>query len=395
MIVDAQSLDVRPIADELLRDATGSDEYVGEVVAGEVSWSNELVAHVVELKTTDPASSFAPLAASFQAQVRRINELLAPHGARLMPGGMHPWMDPFTETRLWPHDCNEIYEAFNKIFDCRGHGWSNLQSVHLNLPFGDDQEFGRLHAAIRLVLPILPALAASSPFVDGRRSETLDTRLEVYRTNSRRIPAITGHVVPEAVFSEAAYRHTILEALYAAIAPHDPDGVLRDEWLNARGAIARFMRNTIEIRVLDIQECPAADLAICGLTSGVLRALVDGQFCSLAEQQSWPAERLAEILLAAIRDGEQAVVTDEQYLRLFGLRASRATLSELWQHLDTATANRPGRTRETDRALRVILDEGPLARRIARATGTTPTRDALKQVYARLCDCLERGEVFQ
>ena len=72
-----------------------------------------------------------------------------------------------------------------------------------------------------------------------------------------------------------------------------------------RGAIARFERNTIEIRVLDIQECPAADLAICGLAVGTLRALVDERFCTLAEQQAWPAERLAAILLAAIRDGSK------------------------------------------------------------------------------------------
>ena len=57
MIVDAETLDVRPIADELMRDATGGGEYVGEVEAGDISWSNELVAHVVELKTTDPAPS--------------------------------------------------------------------------------------------------------------------------------------------------------------------------------------------------------------------------------------------------------------------------------------------------------------------------------------------------
>ena len=61
-----------------MRDATGGDQYVGEVEAGDVSWSNELVAHVVELKTADPASSLAPLARSFQGQIRRINELLAP-----------------------------------------------------------------------------------------------------------------------------------------------------------------------------------------------------------------------------------------------------------------------------------------------------------------------------
>jgi len=38
--------------------------------------------------------------------------------------------------------------------------------------------------------------------------------------------------------------------------------VLQNEWLNSRGAIARFERDTIEIRVLDSQETPAAELAI-------------------------------------------------------------------------------------------------------------------------------------
>ncbi|HEY1598888.1 MAG TPA: glutamate-cysteine ligase family protein [Pirellulales bacterium] len=397
MIVDAASLDVCPIADELLRDAAGGDEYVGEIEAGDISWSNELVAHVVELKTTDPATSLVPLAGTFQAQVRRINELLARHGARLLPGGMHPWMDPLRETKLWPHDCNEIYEGFNKIFDCRGHGWSNLQSVHLNLPFADDEEFGRLHAAIRVVLPILPAIAASSPIVDGVATGTLDTRLDVYRGNSKRIPSVTGHVVPEAVFSEVHYRETILGRLYADIAPHDPAGVLQHEWLNARGAIARFERNTIEIRVLDIQECPAADLAVCGLAVGALRALVDERFVGLAEQQQWPAERLAEVLQAAIRDGERAIMRDAEFLRLFGVKGASSSLADLWQHIHESVPDRAGRTAETDHALGVILREGPLARRILQAVGRSTgaiDRSNLHEVYSRLCACLARGEMF-
>ena len=39
--------------------------------------------------------------------------------------------------------------------------------MHVNLPFADDAQFARLHAAIRLVLPLLPALAASSPIAEG------------------------------------------------------------------------------------------------------------------------------------------------------------------------------------------------------------------------------------
>ncbi len=65
-----------------------------------------------------------------------------------------------------------------------------------------------------------------------------------------------------AVFTEENYRRQIFQRMYDDIAPLDPDGVLQDEFLNSRGAIARFDRGSIEIRVINIQECPAADLAV-------------------------------------------------------------------------------------------------------------------------------------
>ena len=96
-----------------------------------------------------------------------------------MPTAAHPFMDPMKETKIWPHENNEVYAIYNKIFDCRGHGWSNLQSTHLNLPFYDDEEFAKLHAAVRLVLPILPALCASSPILDGKLTGCTGYALEI------------------------------------------------------------------------------------------------------------------------------------------------------------------------------------------------------------------------
>ncbi|MFU8877941.1 MAG: hypothetical protein ACNA7E_07345, partial [Wenzhouxiangellaceae bacterium] len=55
MIVDRKTLAVRPIADKLLLDEAGN--VANEVAHGELAWSNELVAHVVELKTNGPAES--------------------------------------------------------------------------------------------------------------------------------------------------------------------------------------------------------------------------------------------------------------------------------------------------------------------------------------------------
>ena len=201
MIVDAGSLAVRPVADRLLMDDAGVVQ--SEVERGAVSWSNELVSHVLELKTTEPARSLVGLGDRFAEHVRAATARLRPLGSALLGTGAHPFFDPHTETVIWPGEYTEVYRTYDRIFGVRGHGWSNLQSVHLNLPFGDDAEFGRLHAAIRLVLPIIPALAASTPYLDGRRADHLDARLHLYRHNQDRIPELVGRVVPEAVFPVA------------------------------------------------------------------------------------------------------------------------------------------------------------------------------------------------
>lgn len=387
MIVDARSLSIAPIADTLIEAAGGSVDSDPEF--GPVTWSNELTRHLIEFKTTDPARSLDGVAEQFQQNVARANTLLAPRGARLMPGPMHPWMHP-SEMQLWPHGNRDIYAAFDRIFGCHGHGWSNLQSMHINLPFAGDEEFGRLHAAIRLVLPILPALAAGSPFMESAATGLMDTRLEVYRHNSKKIPSMAGQVIPEPVYTEADYRARIFERIWGDLAPHDPQGILRDEWANSRGCIARFGRGSIEIRVIDVQECPAADLAVCAAVVSLVKHLALRPASAQGPLRAWPVERLAPIFLACVRDAEQASIDDADYLRTFGLGARRATAGELWRHLLAEGTLGP-----VPDELRVILEHGCLARRMLRAadaprTGPVPP-DRLRTLAERLCDCLAQG----
>ncbi|MFT6367126.1 MAG: gamma-glutamyl:cysteine ligase YbdK (ATP-grasp superfamily), partial [Bacteroidia bacterium] len=220
MIVNRHSLNVMPVADRLMQKVAG--QIVNEVEQGKIAWSNELVMHVIELKTNGPTAELETLPALFLENIRHINTLLDDMDACLMPTAMHPWMNPYREKVLWPHDSREIYDTYDRIFNCEGHGWCNLQSMHINLPFANDSEFARLHAAIRILLPILPALAASSPIVEGRVTSILDTRLETYRVNSIKIPSITGQVIPEPIISGQQYQQQILAPMYRDIAPFDP-----------------------------------------------------------------------------------------------------------------------------------------------------------------------------
>lgn len=415
MIVDRESLVLRPIADVALatlasriaeRAGAGGEgegdesasKVASEVEVGELAWSNELVLHVLELKTNGPARAIDDaLLARFDEEVRAMDDLLAEHGARLLPTAMHPFMDPITETKLWPHEYGPVYRAFDRIFDCRGHGWSNLQSLHLNFPFAGDDELGRLHAAIRLVLPILPALAASSPLVEGAFGPALDNRLEFYRRNSRAVPSVAGQVVPESVLDEASYRREILEPMWRDIAPLDEEGVLRDEFLNARGAIARFVRGSIEIRVLDSQECVRADLAIGAGVRALLRHVVAERFTSFVEQQRHDTGDLARLFRATLLDGEAAWIDDASYLAVFG-QGEAQSAGALWSRIvDALEAGSPA-VEPLDPAwvstLRAMIRRGPLARRIRRALGPAPEIAAIRAVYARLADCLARDELF-
>ncbi len=392
MIVDRDSLAVLPVSDKLLESVAGS--IVPEHSRGQIAWSNELVLHVIEIKTDGPATTLAGLGDVFQQEVTEVNKKLESLNARLMPGAMHPWMDPVEEMKLWPHEYNPIYDAYNRIFDCRGHGWANLQSTHLNLPFSGDAEFERLCAALRILTPLLPAISASSPIADGVKKPFLNYRMEVYRTNSSRIPIITGKIIPEPVFSKKEYYISIFEPMYKAISPHDPEGILQDEWLNSRGVMARFDRGAIEIRVIDIQECPKADIAILQLFVAVTKLLMEERWAERSEQKKWSEDDLFNILMTVAKDGEKAQISSRKFLQLFGIDSHQMKAGELWQYLYEEVKDSGLIDHQSKDVLRIILHKGPLGRRILNALPADFTRNDLKHIYGLLCDCLENEEMF-
>ena len=389
MIVNRETLDVLPIADELLKAVVGS--YTNDYEKEGICWSNELALHVVELKTCGPVASLSETADLFRQDVASINEILGNFNGMLMPTGAHPWMDPCTEAKLWPHGQRTIYETYHRIFNCEGHGWTNLQSCHLNLPFNGSHEFGRLHAAIRLILPIIPAIAASTPILDCVRQPFLDTRMEYYRTNSARIASITGEIIPEPIFTPNAYNKEIFARMYRDIAPFDPAGTLRDEWLNARGAIARFDRNAIEIRIIDIQECSRADLAIAAGITAVLKAIVEERWSDFPNQTAWQIGPLKKILLDTVRDAENAVIADRTYLESFGIEGQESiSAAELWNHL----AGEIDIEDELAATFHVISKSGSLANRILKSLGGDTGKHNLKKTYRELSDCLKENRLF-
>jgi carboxylate-amine ligase len=393
MIVDRQSLDPLPVSDRVLRSRAG--RFVNEVESGSAGWSNEFVLHVIEIKNNLPSPSLSGIGAVLQEQITHINRLLEEFEGRLMPSGMHPWLDPARETKFWNHRYRRIYETYDRIFGCRSHGWANIQSAHLNLSFHGDEEFGRLHAATRLLLPLIPALAASSPVVEGRVTGIMDNRLIFYRTNQLLVPSVTGDVIPEAVFSRREYEKEILQKMYGDIARCDSKGILRHEWLNSRGAVPRFKRSAMEIRLTDSQECPLADTAVAAAISSAIESLTRGRWSDRHEQASWQAAPLAALLDKTIRSGEATVIRNSRYLKAFGYPETTATAADLWRYLIGESLAAGGiADKNLRKAVQFILDRGTLSRRILKSLGKNPSHQRQREVYQRLCDCLAGGRLF-
>ena len=428
MIVDRDTLKVLPRADVPLgKDKDGNQ--LSDIEYDDIGLSNELVSHVLEFKCAHPKSTFDGLGKRFFHEIRRANKKLEKINAMLLPSACHPFMDP-AEMQLWPYDCLDIYQTYDRIFNCKGHGWANLQSTHLNLSFDGDEEFGELHAAIRLLLPLIPAIAASSPYLDSKYTGYRDARIEVYRHNQDKVPEITGQVIPEQAYSYDEYNKMIFDKVKKAIAPYDTEHLLNHFFLNSRGAIARFDRGAIEIRLVDIQECPNADIAIVELEIATLKAIVNGKFAAsrtsngasasdtsntssansephtLKEYReflrNFDTTRLAELLNKTVKDAENATIDWQEYLSVFGMNfatspattstASTVTAGDIWKHIYSVVKN--DLTEVSQSFMEKMLERGTLSSALYKALGDAPAHEAFVTEYKKLANCLAHNRLY-
>lgn len=362
-----------------------------DIETANVGFSNELAAHVFEIKTIHPQRGLDQIERQLVDGLNRFSALLdAEFGARLLPTGMHPFMRP-EETTLWPRAGRRIYRTYDLIFGIRGHGWLNVQASHVNLPFGTEEQTMRLHSALACLIPYLPALSASSPIYEGRIGPYVDNRLAFYRDNQRGIPLITGAVVPEFVGSFKEYRRQILKPIYRALDDIPGGDVLQHEWVNSRGAIVRFMRRAIEIRVLDMQECVKADVAVAVFIRAALRWIVsqlERGSIALPDHQL-----LVRDFLAVIERGRAALVEAPHFL---GNReppgTARAVLELLAERLESHV---PAGERSYLPLVARRIEHGNLSERVAARVRRHTNRSGRKQqvairdVYEELAACLK------
>lgn len=370
---------------------------ISDVEVGSVAFSNEIADHVIEVKMPEPAASLAQAEVQLVEGVQRFSAVLRDEfGARLLPTGMHPWIDP-RRARIWTRSNSRIYQTYARLFDVQTHGWLNVQSTHLNLPMGRGEEAVAMMNAAALLIPYLPALAASSPMHDGELQEAVDSRLAWILRHQARIPESQGCIVPEYTSSVAEYRRSILTPMYQALDELPDASAVRHEFFNARGAVFKFSRRAMEIRVLDTQECVKLDVAVAVFVRAVLRSLAR----SVVRRRTPfpPYAMLVQDFHATVLHGSQARVRANHLARGLARDAEGMIPVKQVLHSLLERARRSARRDEEEylELMGRMIASGTLSERIRdvllpAASDEERFTETARRIYIELADCLDANE---
>ncbi len=374
-------LNALPISDKVIKRMRG--RVVNNVQIGRFVLGKELQSHVLEFKATEPFDSPKVFEEVMYQAVTQILELLQREfDASLLGTGMHPFLE-LSDARVWSHRDRRIYEEFDKIFGIRQHGWLNIQSYQLNLPFSNEKEGVRLYNQIANVLPYLPAVSASSPVYESRIGKYRDNRLHFYRINQEKVPSITGYVIPQYIDSFDTYRKLTIERYSKDLLNIGAPNFFMHDWLNSRGAIFRFDRKTIEVRIMDEQECVKSDVALSCFLRAALRGLMEDENC-------FQSDLLINDLNASIEHGLDADV----------LYPNASTAREVCLKLCKIAENYS--TDEERDYLKIVKDRilfGNLSdiilKKIKEKSKRKEFSDALFSVYSSLSECLSNNKLFR
>jgi len=375
-------LEALPIVDKIMKDFHG--RVVNFVELPCFTFGKELQLHVMEIRPNDPFESPVDFEETMQEAVLTIQDFLRrKYHASLLGTGMHPLLR-LEETRIWPHRHRQIYEAYGKIFNLKRHGWLNIQSFQLNLPYSNEANGILLHNILAYVCAYLPAFAASSPIYEGRLGENVDNRLRFYRENQEEIPSITGDVVPEFVTSFSQYRKEIISRYSSDLAAAGAGKpILGKEWVNSRGVIFRFDRHALETRVMDEQECVKSDVALSCFVRALARGLIE-------HAVKFPTHRvLVKDFDAILKEGLDGKVQNPHD------QTARQTCQHL---LQVAWRSATAEEKEYVPIVQKRMERGNLSQRIREdikaKSQKTDSKEAIITVYSRLIGSLVNNQPY-
>jgi carboxylate-amine ligase len=166
-LLDGSDLGLVPRFKEL-RDAAAADPVLAESISG------ELICSEIEIRSGRGEDLAAAIAAQRDRR-KRLFTLAAEHGIALGATGTHPWSD-YREQRIIDTEHYRRVEQGLKYVAWR----NNTFSLHVHVGIRGADRAVLVCDRLRPVLPLLLAISASSPFLDGRDSGLHSARTQIF-----------------------------------------------------------------------------------------------------------------------------------------------------------------------------------------------------------------------
>jgi glutamate---cysteine ligase / carboxylate-amine ligase len=299
-ILDSQTLELAPRFEEL-RAASQRDELLCDSVTG------ELISSEIEIISGVGGDLHDALARQRERR-KRLFALVAAHGATLGATGTHPWADYREQPIIDTEHYRRVEEGLKYV------AWrNNTFSLHVHFGVRDIDRAVRVCDRLRPVLPLLLAISANSPYLDGRDSGLHSARTQSFTKSFPRCG------VPDAFGGWRAYReyidfllrtNSIVEftQVWWSVRPHFSFGTVEVRICDAQAtaresdALASLMVACIAQATRDVDEgVPFVDPAARLIEENMWRAIrfgLDGKLIDLPGDEEYPARQAIERLAA-------------------------------------------------------------------------------------------------
>ncbi len=237
-ILDGGTLDMVGRFEEL-RDAAQPDPVLAASIAG------ELISSEIEIRS-GRGEDFADAVRRQRDHRRRLFSLALERGVALGASGTHPWAD-YREQRIIDTAHYRRVEDGLKYVAWR----NNTFSLHVHVGIRDADRAIAVCDRLRPVLPLLLAVSANSPFVDGRDSGLHTARTQTFTKSFPRC----GVPDPFGTWREFADYVRLLERTNSIVE-------YTQVWWSIRPHVSF---GTVEVRICDAQGTAAESEALAGL----------------------------------------------------------------------------------------------------------------------------------
>ncbi len=325
-LVDPDSLLLVPRF-ELLRDAAATDAVLSQSIAG------ELISSEIEIRSGRGADVADARTRQADAR-RRLFALAREHGVALGSTGTHPLSDYREQHIIDTEHYHRVEDGLKYV------AWrNNTFSVHVHVGVRGADRAVRVCDRLRPVLPLLLAVSANSPYIDGRDSGLHSGRTQTFTKSFPRcgIPDTFGTWEAWADYVELLVRtNSIVEftQLWWSVRPHHDFG-------------------TVEVRICDAQTTGTEADALAALIVACVRRAAE-EVDAGEVPPDLPHRLIEENMWRAIRHGLDGRMLDLQAERIEEFPAAE-TLDRLraWSGADVDLPALNGAQRQ-----RRLIDQG-------------------------------------